>query len=168
MIRRLCILVLVCTIAGGVGCGPSVDLSKALKVTDIFAGWYDDGVKNGQNHMVPSISFRLQNVGTVPVDEVDLMVSFWVVGADGEWDSKEVRAIGSAAVQPGASSDVILVRAGAGYNLPQARSELFNNPEFKDVTAKVFAKRGGSFPSLGEFKLDRRIIPNAVETAGHQ
>lgn len=168
MVRRLCILALMCTIAGGLGCGPSVDLSKALKVTEVFGGWYDDGVKNGTNHMVPSISFRLQNAGTAALDEVDLLVSFWMEGADGEWDSRDVQAIGSTAVQPGASTQPILVRADVGYNLQQARAELFTNTGFKDVIAKLVAKRGGRFYPLGEFKLDRRIIPNAAETVGRQ
>jgi hypothetical protein len=33
---------------------------------------------------------------------------------------------------------------------------------FKDFTAKVFAKRGGKIVKLGEFKIDRRIIPHSA------
>ncbi len=144
-------------------CGPSVDLAN-LKVTDVFSGWYDYGVVNNLNKLVPSISFRLQNTGPVPADEVDLTVSFWTDGADGEWDAKEVAGIGDKAVAPGASTDPILIRADAGYTSEAARADFFSNSVFKDVTAKVFAKRGGKIVPLGTFKLDRRVIPHATDT----
>ena len=62
----------------------------------------------------------------------------------------------------GATSDPILVRSGVGYTIAQARAELFTNSMFKDFTAKVFAKRGGKIVKLGEFKIDRRIIPHSA------
>src|SRR5262245_37508769 len=79
------------------GCGRSVDL-KTLSPTDVLTGWYDDGLKDGLNHLVPSISFRLRNGGSVPANEVGLTVSFWREGEDGEWDSLEVPGIGRTAV----------------------------------------------------------------------
>ncbi|HVT49247.1 MAG TPA: hypothetical protein VHD57_15770 [Vicinamibacterales bacterium] len=156
--------VLACAVVGSVSCGPGIDLTK-LKVTDVFSGWYDFGVVDGLNKLVPSISFRLQNTGDVPVTEVQLTVSFWQDGADGEWDSKEVAGVGGTTLAPGSSTDPILVRAGAGYTLAQPRAELFTHRLFKDATAKIFAKRNGKIVPIGQFKLDRRIIPHAT-TAG--
>src|SRR5690349_15457482 len=96
-------------------CGPRIDLAKSLEVTDVLSGWYDFGVVDGMNKLVPSISFRLRNVGDRPVNEVQLTVSFWQEGADGENDSQEVTGIGRNAVKPGETSDPILVRSGVGY-----------------------------------------------------
>jgi hypothetical protein len=146
-------------------CGPRIDLATALSVTDTFSGWYDYGVVDGLNKLVPSITFRLRNVGAVSVNEVQLTVSFWKDGDDGEWDSKEVTGIGAEPVEPGASSDPVLVRSEAGYTLEQARSELFTHSQFRDVTAKVFAKRDGKIVPLGEFKLERRILPHTLPSA---
>ncbi len=133
-------------------------------MTDVFTGYYDYGVVNNLNKLVPSISFRLQNNGPVPANEVDLTVAFWADGADGEWDAKDVTGIGDKVVPPGASTDPILIRADAGYTSEAARAEFFSNSVFKDVTAKVFAKRGGKIVPLGQFKLDRRVIPHAPDT----
>ena len=165
--RRLVAIALgLACVAGAPACGPSIDLKTALTVTDVLTGWYDDGVVNGQNHLVPSVSFRLKNTGAAPIAEVDLSVSFWRDGEDGEWQSVEVRGIGSTAVAPGGSTEPMFVRSDVGYNLPSARAELFANREFKDATVKLFAKRGGQIVPIGEFKLDRRIIPHLPQTSG--
>jgi hypothetical protein len=43
-------------------CGPTVDLTKGLQVTIVDTGWYDAGIVNGQNKLVPSVTFKLKNV----------------------------------------------------------------------------------------------------------
>lgn len=142
-------------------CGPRVELEKALTVTDVFSGWYDFGLVNGENKLVPSISFKLQNVGDTPLSRVDLLVSFWPVGADGELDSKQVAAVGDE-LPPGQFTELILVRSNTGYTTPVARNELFTHSQFKDFIVKVFAKKGGRFAPLGEFTVERRIIPQST------
>jgi hypothetical protein len=145
-------------------CGPSVDLSR-LVVTETFTGYYDGGIKDGWNHLVPSVSFRLRNDGDVPATLVRLTVTFWKDGDDGEWDGREVVGIDSDPVPPGASSSPILVRAGVGYNLEQPRAELFDHSGFRDVTARILAKRDGKIVPLADVRIDRRILPR-VTTSG--
>jgi hypothetical protein len=162
--RSLLLLVLGLALSGTAACGPQIDLNQ-LEATEVTSGYYDFGVVDGLNKLVPSISFRLKNNGTVPADRVALTVSFWQDGKDGELDSKEVRGIGAEDVPPGGLSDVVLVRSAWGYTLQQPRAELFINSEFKDFTAKLFAKRGGKIVPIGQFKIDQRIIyqqPTAV------
>jgi hypothetical protein len=139
-------------------CGPSIDLA-ALEVIDTFTGWYDNGIKEGKNHLVPSLSFRLQNNGSVPATHVQLTVSFWMAGDDGEYDGREVVGIRDAPVPPGGSSEPILVRANHGYTLEQPRAELFAHSQFRDVTARVLAKRDGRIVRIADVKIDRRLIP---------
>ncbi|MEO8482116.1 MAG: hypothetical protein ABI634_07905 [Acidobacteriota bacterium] len=163
MTRRLAGILLAAFLFSSVSCGPGVDLATALKVTDTFSGYYDFGIVNGLNKLVPSISFRLQSSATVPITQVQLIVGFWQKGADGDLDSREVTGIGSTALTPGGNTDPILVRSAAGYTIAQPRSELFTNSEFKDFTAKVFAKRAGKIVPLGEFPIEHRIIPHIDE-----
>ena len=142
-------------------CGPGVDLTKALEVTDLLTGYYDDGVKDGKNHLVPSISFRLHNKETTKsIGPVQLSVSFWKAGEDGEWDSVVVQGISGKGLAAGASTDSILVRGTVGYNLEGARADLFTHSKFKDVTAKLFASQAGDIVPIGQFKLDHTIIPH--------
>jgi hypothetical protein len=147
-------------------CGRSVDLS-ALEITDTFTGWYDNGIKDGKNHLVPSVSFRLKNNGQGPADHVQLTVSFWLKGDDGDYDSREVTGIGGDAIAPGGSSEPILVRAAYGYTLEQPRAELFAHSQFRDATARVIAKRDGRLVRIGEVAIDRRLIPHAAQSAAN-
>ena len=148
------------------GCGPRIDLTK-LAVTDTFTGYYDNGVKDGKNHLVPSISFRLQNDGTVPATQIQLTVAFWKDGDDGELDSREVLGVGSEPIPAGAKSpNPILVRSGVGYTLEGPRADLFVHSAFTDFTVKILAKRDGKIVRIGEVKVDRRLIPRASEIAG--
>ena len=161
---RLALPMLVLWLIAAPGCA-EVDLSKAITVTDVFSGWYDFGVVNGENKLVPSFSFKLQNVSTEPLNGVQLLVSFWQQGADGEKDSKSVTGIGSDSVPAGGSTEPILVRSDVGYTTPVARAELFNHSGFKDFIVKVFAKKGGKFTPLGEFTVERRIIPQTTASS---
>ena len=147
--------------AGNAACGPEVDLSQALEVTEVFSGYYDDGIKNGSNHLLPSITFRLHNRTASSIRSVELMLGFWAEGADGELDNVLTHGIAGSALPGGASTDQITVRTTVGYAQEGPRAELFNHRLFRDVTAKMFAKHGGKLYRLGEFKVERRLIPHA-------
>jgi hypothetical protein len=162
MFSRFLIAGLLAVALGSSGCGRSVDIAQALVVDDVFSGYYDFGVVDGLNKLVPSISFRLKNTSAEPISNVQVLVSFWREGDDGETYSREVQGIGNDDQAPGASSEPILVRSDIGYTLQQPRAELFTHRDFKDFTAKIFGKRAGRIVPLGEFKLERRLIPQTA------
>jgi hypothetical protein len=165
MMRRLGNAILLAVVlASAARCGPQLDLAK-LEPTEILTGYYDDGVRDGLNRLLPSISFRLKNNDAVPASEVQLTVSFWRDGDDGEKDALEISGIGSDQVSPGNATPPILVRAKVGYTLEQPRDELFTHSQFKDFTAKIFAKRGGKIVPIGQFRIDRRILPHVSTSA---
>ena len=53
------------------GCGPTVDLTQGLKVNVIKTGWYDMGIVNGQNRLVPMVTFTLKNVSERRLDSAE-------------------------------------------------------------------------------------------------
>jgi hypothetical protein len=161
MKRGFALSLVAAIVFAGSGCSQEIDLAKALTVAEVSSGWYDAGVVNGLNKLVPSISFRVQNVGDVPVRRVLMLVSFWPEGADGDLESREV-TVGAEGIAPGESSESALVRSSVGYTLEQPRAELFTHSGFKDFTVKLFAKRAGRIVPLGEYKVERRIIPQAT------
>jgi hypothetical protein len=165
MMRAARVLGLVVGLSIASACAKQAEISK-LSVTDVLSGWYDNGIKDGKNQLVPSISFRLKNGDEAPATYVDLTVSFWQKGADGESDSSEVQGIGSAPVAPGSASPPILVRSNFGYTIEQPRAELFTHSQFKDFTVKIFAKRADKIVPLGEFPIERRILEHVTQTAG--
>jgi hypothetical protein len=152
-------------LATGASCS-AIDLSTALSVTDPFTGWYDNGViadgpQKGWSHLVPQITFKLRNASADSVESVQVLVAFWAAGADGEADDREVLGIGGDGLAPGALTSAITVRSTVGHRLEIARSDFFSHSLYKDFVAKVFAKRGGRIYRLGEFPIERRIIPHS-------
>lgn len=143
-------------------CGPAPDLNT-IKLVPTMTGYYDNGPKptTGENQLVPSVTFQLKNDGTVPLTNVDLVLAFWPVGADGEKDSKQIRAIKGQALEPGATGEPITVRSDVGFASHYPRAEFFGRPEFLDFTIRVFAQRNGRTVKLGEVPVERRLIPAA-------
>ena len=46
-------------------CGKPVDLKQAVQVADASSGWFDAGVQNGKNKLVPSVTFKLKKNGKI-------------------------------------------------------------------------------------------------------
>ncbi len=138
-------------------CSPAGNVQQ-LTFSDVVSGYHDEGVVNGENKIVPQISFRLQNSGTEPLGLVQLNVHFRADGADGNMDEVLTRAAdGIAAAQ---SSDVVMVRSKVGYTSQQARAEMLRNSQFRDVKITVFAKSGSSqWSQIGEYSVDRTLLP---------
>jgi hypothetical protein len=140
-------------------CGSSVDLSKGLEMTDVISGYYDDGLRNGTTHMVPTITFKLRNKIDKTIGPVQVSVAFWPTGADGEKDSVLVQAIGASGLPAGAATEPVLARSTVGFNVEGARADMFTNSQYVDFVAKVFASQHGSIYRLGEFTIERRLLP---------
>ena len=139
-------------------CGPSGNVQQ-LTFSEVVTGYHDEGVVNGENKIVPQISFRLQNTGAEPVGGVQLNVHFRVDDADGNMDEQLTRALGSDGIAPQQSTDVITVRSKVGYTSLQSRAEMLQNSAFRDVRVRVFAKSGSSqWAQIGEFTVDRTLI----------
>ena len=143
-------------------CGPTPDLTT-IKLVPTMTGYYDNGPmpSTGENHLLPSVTFQLKNEGTLPLTNVDLVLAFWPNGADGEKDSKQIRAIKDQPLEPGATGEPITVRSDVGFRSLYPRAEFFGRPEFVDFTIRVFAQRNGRTVKLGEVPVERRLIPAA-------
>src|SRR5436190_2185420 len=106
-----------------VGCGPSVDLTKALEVTIVDTGWFDAGIINGQNKLVPRASFILKNRSDQTLCNLQVNASFRSVGETEEWGNDEVKA-GTAGLAPGASTPPLTATSQRGYTgSEQSRQE---------------------------------------------
>ena len=120
----------------------SVDAKAALEVTDVVTGWYDAGIVDGKNKLVPSISFRIKNNATEPIRGVQLNAVFRVIGDQEELGSQWVRGIDMNGLAPGASTEAFVLRSNLGYTGEQPRMQMFDHSLFKDAQVEVFAKHG--------------------------
>ena len=141
------------------GCGAR-EVEKDLSITDVHTGWYDLGIVNGQNKLVPSISLKLKNVSPEQISRVQLNAVFKRLdGENKEWDAHFVRGIGPDGLAPGAKGDELVLRSERGYTGDQSRLQMLQNKAFVDAKVEIFGKHGSRFwVKLGEFKIDRQLL----------
>ena len=98
-----------------VSCAPDVDLKKGLQILDVSTGWFDDGLKNGQNKLVPAITFKLKNVSDQKLSVIQVNVLFKQVNDPAEWGSGLLSVVGSKGLAPGATTETLMVKSDHGY-----------------------------------------------------
>ena len=83
---RSLILVLVFAVLGSGCSGPTVDLKQALQIDIVGTGWFDAGVVDGKNKLVPTVSFTVKNVSDQKLVSLQMMASFFrVTDKASEW-----------------------------------------------------------------------------------
>jgi hypothetical protein len=142
------------------GCGPSVDLTKGLQVTIVDTGWYDAGIINGQNKLVPSVSFNLKNLSEQKLSTLQVNAIFRRVTENDEWGSGFLAAAGSDGLAPGATTTTLTVKSPLGYTgSDQSRQEMLQNSHFVDAKVELFAKYGSTqWARLGSFPIQRQLL----------
>jgi hypothetical protein len=157
--RRLAAVAAAVAVAGSISCGPRVDVKQALQVTEVTTGWFDAGIVDGKNKLVPSIAFRLKNAAAQQVGSVQLNIIF-VVPPDWE-DDTYLRGIGSSGLPPGQASDRFVVRAKHGYTGEQPRAEMLQNSRFQDARVRIQVKHASNqWVQLAEFPVERQLLTN--------
>jgi|SRR5262245_13638917 len=152
------VLLLVCAVA--TGCGPAVDLTKGLQVGVVNSGWYDVGIVNGQNKLVPSITFTLKNASEQTLVSLQVNALFHQVDSTDEWGNAFLTAAGSDGLGPGASTPPLMIKSPLGYTgSDQSRLEMLQNSHFKDAKVDLFAKYGSAqWTRLGTYPITRQLL----------
>ena len=140
-------------------CGPGADVSTAIQVLEVSSGWYDAGIVNGQNKLVPSVTFKLRNISDKPVSTLQANVLFHRVNSPEEWGSGFLRVAGSQGLQAGATSEPLTVKSDLGYTGTETRADMLKNSQFVDAKVRILAKAGSNYwHPLGEFPIERRLL----------
>jgi hypothetical protein len=145
---------------GVAGCGsPDIDIAKAVKVGDVTTGWFDVGIVDGQNKLVPTAVFTVTNTGTETLAGLQVFTVFRFIGETEELGSGLVVLRGNDALAPSATSKPITVRANWGFSGLQPRAQMLMHSQFKDARAEFFAKFGAKpFVKIGEAKIARQLL----------
>ena len=131
-------------------CSQPVDLKQAITVTDVSGGWYDFGIVDGKNKLVPSLTFKLVKPADVRLRSISLNVHFKKIvdpskpGKDGEEEFDEV-FLQTVAFE-GNETKLLTVRPTTGFtgDAPQTRAEMLQHRLFQDIRARVFAKQSST------------------------
>jgi hypothetical protein len=159
-IARACAIAALVAAVGAAGCSaPDVDLEKTVKVGGIMSGWFDVGIVDGQNKLVPSASFTVVNTGTEKLSGLQVFAVFRFIGEAEELGSGLVVLHGDDALAPGATSKPITVRANWGFSGLQPRAEMLSHSQFKDARVEIFVKFGPKpFVKIGEAQIVRQLL----------
>jgi hypothetical protein len=139
------------------GCTPKVDLKQALQVTDVTSGWFDAGVVQGKNKLVPSVTFKLKNTGSAHVPYVSLNLTYTFVGDQDHNDDVYVQRVDF----QGQETQPITVRSTSGYtgDPPQTRAEMLQNSQFRDMDVQIFAKQSSAqWVELQRVRVARQLL----------
>ncbi|PYQ77668.1 MAG: hypothetical protein DMG01_14215 [Acidobacteria bacterium] len=163
LVRSILLLVFACTAA----CGPTVDLTQGLHVDVLDTGWFDAGIVNGQNKLVPSVTFTLKNTSTQKLATLQVNALFRRVTEKDEWGSGFVTAAGSSGLAPGATTPPMTIRSQLGYTgSDQSRQEMLGNSHFVDAKVEIFAKYGSAqWTPMGEYPITRKLIEKPPRSA---
>src|SRR5713101_547193 len=92
-------------------CGPVIDLRQGLQIVDVSTGWFDAGLVNGQNKLVPSISFKLKNISDQTLTVLQVNVLFRRVDDPQEWGAGFLTVVGSSGLAAGATTKMETVKS---------------------------------------------------------
>ena len=156
MNRALWVLIVISMAA--VACS-RVDPITALEPTDVVTGWYDEGIVDGKNKLVPSVSLKLRNKSDVDVRSVQVSAIFKRINEPEPWGDHFGWAIQGDSLPPGATTRDIVLRSGLGYTGEQPRQQMLQNKEFVDAKVEIFLKQGsGVWAKLAEFPIERQLL----------
>ena len=153
-------LLLFLALVSSVACGPTVDLTKGLTVAITNSGWYDLGIVNGQNKLVPTVTFTLRNTSDQKLVTLQINALFRRVSENTEWGSGFMTVVGSQGLAPGATTDRITIKSQLGYTgSDQSRLEMLQNTLFVDAKVELFGKYASTqWVLLGSYPITRQLL----------
>src|SRR5580704_14702105 len=141
---RLVILSALSTALFAPACSKPVDLTKGLQVEGVSSGWFDAGIIEGKNKLVPTLLFQLRNTSDETLTTLQVNALFRRVTEKDEWGSGFLTAAGSSGLKPGAATDRLVVKSQLGYTGTESRQEMLANKVFVDAKVDLFVKYGST------------------------
>ena len=155
------VLMLAAALAAGGCSGTTVDAREALSLAEVTTGWLPSE-SDSDNKVVPVLSFRLDNTGSVPLGVLQVNATFRRAGEDLQWGSVLARAVGREGLASGASAGPFTLRSQRGYTGRQSGGALLAHEDFVDVSVELFVRhRADRWVRLGAFDVDRRLLAPA-------
>jgi hypothetical protein len=151
---RLCALIpaLLLTIS----CSSPVDVKQSVQVTDVSSGWFDAGIVDGANKLVPSVTFRLRDSsGDVSRLAMNIIFKFADNGETHEEIFKQRVDF------EGGQTALLTFRAQVGFTgtPPQSRADMLKNSFFRDMDAVVLVRQqSAQWVELHQGRIERQLL----------
>jgi hypothetical protein len=150
------------------GCSRPVDLKQVLQMNDLSGGFFDAGIVDGRNKLIPSLTLRLKKTTDDSIRPLSLNVVFKKLppkgaavapgsAAEEDWDEAFVQNVPF----DGNQTALLTIRPKAGYtgDPPQSRADILKHSQFQDVRVHIFAKHSASqWVEIGTFDIPRQVL----------
>ena len=147
------------SLAGACVSGSQQPITEMVQPVDVKTGWFDAGVENGMNKLLPTVMLSLKNITNQPVSNVQLNAVIRRTGESEEWGGAFVKIVGADGIPPGGQTKPIVLRSNLGYTGIEPRTQMLKNRQFVDAQVQVFAKHGGNqWVKLGEWPIARDLL----------
>ncbi|MEZ5286285.1 MAG: hypothetical protein R2712_16045 [Vicinamibacterales bacterium] len=145
--------------AASAGCRPSVNPVEVLEPVDVVTGWFDAGIVEGKNKLVPSISLKLRNKSPEDVRSIQINAIFRRVGEMEMWGEHFGWAVERDGLAPGDSTKELVLQSALGYTGDQPRLQMLQNSQFVDAKVELFLKQGSQvWTKLAEYPVQRQLL----------
>jgi hypothetical protein len=157
--RGLALFLSLAVLASACG-GPAVDLTQGLKIDIVDTGWFDAGIVDGKNKLVPAVSFKVTNVSNQKLVSLQMMASFFRVSdTSSEWGNSLLNVAGSEGLAPGATTPTLTIKSPLGYTGTDPRADMLKNAHFVDAMVKLVAKYAATqWTHIREVPVERKLI----------
>jgi hypothetical protein len=150
---------LVCLTLVSEGCSTPVDLKQALTVSDVSTGWFDAGIVDGRNKIVPRVTFKLKKAPGTDIPWVAL--NGMIRAVDGQESDLDADIYVQRVDFTGDETAPITIQGTNGYtgDPPQSRADILKHTMFRDMKMKVFAKQSSAqWVELTEAPIARQLL----------
>lgn len=150
------------------GCtSQTVDVATSIKIGDLTTGWFDAGIVDGKNKLVPCASFTVTNASQVKLEALQVFAVFRFAGETEELGSSMVVLRGPEALGPAATSKPVTMRATWGFTGEQPRAQMLMHSMFQDAQVEIFAKyRSADFVRITQAPVQRQLLTTLPGTLG--
>jgi len=146
----------------------SDELKKSIELVDIETKWVSKYYQPWPPRLIliPVISFRIKNLGSAPLKQVNFNAIFKFKGDPENLGDNFLAAVRGKPVLPGETSEIITLKSNFGVEGKNLDS-FKDNVQWKPVEVRLFARsKGSQFVLIGEHDIARNIDfkePEAVK-----
>lgn len=145
---------------GSAACSSPVDIQRTFTVADLAGGYFDGGIVDGKNRLLPGATFRIEKKTDAAVGTFAVNVIFKKIVGNGEEEFDDV-FLQRVEFSDGNRTQPLTVRADTGItgDAPQSRAEMLQRADFPDMRAVIYIKQSSSnWVEIARHDLPRQLM----------
>lgn len=133
------------------------EIERSLKVVESESIWVDkESEEPGKISIVPSVTFRVKNVGKRPLASLKFIGIFEIIEGGEQIGDGNIPQLENP-LNPGETSPSLTITSRYGYSASSKEAFLSNSAEWKAVRVRLLARKNSAPGKIGTFEISRSI-----------